>query len=336
LIKLLTGFVVGGVLGAGLVLGGFIGFGFVGGRDIQSGLRAFYTRPAGVTVDPDSVSSRNVGRVEWLGNLENYRLNEASGLARSTLERGVFFALNDSGNPPEIFAHNEAGDDLGVWAVEGADNDDWEALASYRQDGASYLVIGDTGDNFRWRQQLYLHIIAEPDVQASALDVRLPVLRTIRFTYPGGEKRDCEAIAVDGGFVYLVSKRVVPAEVFRVPLDATEPVVAEHVADLATLPQPEDIDLLEDPEFGDFRSTPTGLTFAGRRAVVVTYKHAYLYERRVGGNWAAAFTRMPERIVLPPGRQRESVELSADGKRLFVSEERYRGRGAAPIFRVRL
>src|SRR5205085_1640483 len=67
-------------------------------------------------------------------------LTESSGIVASRIHPGVYWTHNDSGNPPELFAVDERGRNLGVWRVSGASNVDWEDISS---DAAGHLIIGD-------------------------------------------------------------------------------------------------------------------------------------------------------------------------------------------------
>jgi hypothetical protein len=324
------------VVAALLPVGYFVGFGLVHGLDVGNGLRSFFARTEGETVDPALVPYLAVRSVEWLGDIEAKKLDEASGLDVSTRRDDLLWAINDSGNAPRLFALTPRGRHLGSWRVDLPELADWEALSTFRHRGASYLLIADTGDNFRWRRELNLYVLREPDLAELAKDTVLPVERHIVYSYPDGPQ-DVEAVAVDadGETVLLVSKRVVPATVYQVPLfPADGPVVAERIGALAKLPQPDERDRYENPERGKYRSMPTALDLHGDLALVVTYKDAYLYRRPTGGSWADTFGQIPERVALPRIGQQEAAAFSLDGKRFFTTTERFEGRDSAGIYSV--
>ena len=62
--------------------------------------------------------------------LRTPRLSEGSGITPSRRRPGVFWALNDSGDGPWLYATDSAGTDLGRIRVEGATTLDWEDLSS--------------------------------------------------------------------------------------------------------------------------------------------------------------------------------------------------------------
>ena len=319
----------------------FIGFGLWQGLDVGAGLASLVSGDAqGTTIDAAQVPFVHPRLVEWLGNLPDLDLSEASGIAASNLRDDVFWANNDSGNPHELFALDARGATLGRVQIDAERLGDWEDMTSFRLDGKPYLLIGDVGDNFRWRPVLELKVIEEPEVAGLREDSTAPLAWTIRFRYPEGH-HDCEALAVDEASerVLLVTKREIPAQVFEVPLradpDPGHVQVAAQVATLDTLPQPGERDELEDPDFGAYRSEPTAFSIVGDLAVVVTYGDAYLYRRSAGEAWGAALRRIPQRIALPSASQREAATLSKDGRWLYVTSERG-VRGDASLFRVDL
>ncbi len=317
----------------------FVGFGLWYGLDVGNALRSFLVEPTGTTIDPARVSYREVDSVRWLGNIDDLSLGEASGLDVSTRDPDVLWAINDSGNEPRLFALSPRGDNLGSWPVALPALGDWEDLSSFSVEGTSYLLIADVGDNFRWRRVLRLYILREPLLRELTDDTVLTAERTIQFSYPDGP-RDSEGVAVDSSTreILLLSKRVIPAEVYRLPLDAPgdRVVTAERIALLTGIPQPTERDLYESSAFGDKRSWPTALDIHGTRAVIVTLKDAYLFERLPGQSWGDAFSGVPQRIALPRVGQQEAAAFSSDGRQIYTTIERFEGTDAAGIYEVRL
>jgi hypothetical protein len=320
----------------------FVGFGLWRGLDVGAGLASFFREPEGTTIDAAKVPFVRPRSVEWLGNLMELDLSEASGIAASNRRDDVLWAHNDSGNPHELFAFDAHGLGLGRVRIDDSQLGDWEDMASFQLDGRPYLVVGDVGDNFLWRPVLELKVIEEPELSELPLrdGATAPVAWTIRFRYPDGH-RDCEALAVDEASerVLLVTKREIPAEVYEVPLrpdpDPKKIVVATRIAELDTIPQPGERDELEDPDYGAYRSEPTAFNLRGDLAAVVTYQDAYLFRRTAGEAWREALRRIPRRIALPYASQREAAAFSKDGRALYVTSERG-PRGDAALFRVDL
>jgi len=336
--RLAKALALGALLLAALPVLLFIGYGLWRGHDVIGAFHyAFASHP-----DPE-IEDREIPvhvplRVEWMGNLESLALDEASGLATSPRRDDLLWAHNDSGGAHDLFAFDLRGRDLGSVRIDDSRLGDWEDMASFELDGRSYLLVGDVGDNFHWRRVLELHVIEEPELPLQAS--RASPAWTIRFSYPDGA-RDCEALAVDVAAeqVLLLTKRGLPPELYRVPLragaDPDQVWVAERVAVLDSLPRPSARDLLIDPDFGLYRSQPTGFDLSADLAVVVTYGDAYVYPRRANEPWERVFERLPRRVELPHEFQREAGAMTPSGDALFVTTERDE-RGAAALFRIEL
>ncbi len=151
------------------------------------------------------------------GNFRHPRLTESSGVIASRRYPGVFWTLNDSGNPPEIFATDSTGRDLGVYTVTGAANYDWEAITRGPCGTGECIYIADTGDNDEIRRSVRLYRMPEPAVQAGGQGVTARA-EVLEVRYPDGP-HDVEAAVVDrAGAVLLVSKgRSRGVQAFRVP-----------------------------------------------------------------------------------------------------------------------
>ncbi len=140
-----------------------------------------------------------------LGYLENKELIELSGLAVSHKEKNLFWAINDSGNAPDIFALDANGRNLGKIRIENVKNTDWEAIASGPCEfGLSCLFIADIGDNRAIRDELQIHIFAEPKINS----LNLVPDKTLKFNIPN-LPHDAESLMVNpkNGEIYLIEKK---------------------------------------------------------------------------------------------------------------------------------
>jgi hypothetical protein len=263
-----------------------------------------------------------VGEPVIAGNLENPKISEASGLASSRLYPGLLWAINDGGDDPLLYAVGADGTDLGTFRVEGADNFDWEALASFRWQDTAYLLIADVGDNWEQRQTVTLYIVKEPAITATEIDKGgvVNIAWQIRFTYEDGPL-DCEAVAVDAvrQRVLLLSKRRLTPVLYELTLHPTDqdPIAMAHR--LTTVPHfnwPTAMDL-----------TPDGFS-----AAVLTYNNGYLFRRRQNEDWTSAFQRKPQRLRFDRLFQQEALSFGFYGKSVFVTSERM----PAPLVRIDL
>ena len=113
--------------------------------------------------------------------LSSQTLSEPSGLAASSHHADIFWTHDDSGGNPEIFAVNRDGKVLGVFKVEGAEANDWEAIATDRK---GKLYIGDFGNNRNTRRDLVIYQVREPRFARAFHPRTTKVERMVRFFYP--------------------------------------------------------------------------------------------------------------------------------------------------------
>jgi hypothetical protein len=250
------------------------------------------------------------------------RMGEISGLAASPRHADVLWVHNDGDHAAELYAVDTQGRLRATLQVEGARNVDWEDMAAFELDGRSWLLVADIGDNGGLRRELQLRVVEEP---ATLADQSVPIAWTVRFRWPDGP-RDCEAVAVDArqGVVYLVSKKRVPPELFRVPLRADGAVqVARRVGTLTGVEQPTPEDLKRNPVYGRYRSqiTAADLSPDGATLAVLNYRRVHLWSRGRGG-WQRAVARPPRVIEFPWIPQAEAMGFDRDGEGLWISSER--------------
>ena len=272
-----------------------------------------------LTKDPDPPE---IGEAVVAGNLENPEIREASGLASSRLYPGLLWVINDGGDDPHLYAVGVDGADLGTFRVEGAENYDWEALASFRWQDSAYLLIADVGDNWEQREAVTLYVVKEPVITATGIDNggAATVDWQIRFTFEDGPL-DCEAVAVDAAAqrVFLLSKRGFTPVLYELALQATDQnsvAVAHRLTEVPHFNWPTAMDI-----------SPDGLS-----AVVLTYNNGYIFRRRQNETWTGAFQRKPQRLRFDRLRQQEAVSFGFYGKSVFVTSERT----PAPLVRIDL
>jgi hypothetical protein len=256
------------------------------------------------------------------GRIGEVALSELSGLAVSRRLAGRWWGLNDSGNAPVLYALGPDGRSQGQVTVSNL-NTDWEDLARYEQDGQAYLAIADTGDNFSFRGQVSIWVLAEPALPADGI----ATTREIRFRYEDGP-RDCESLAADPlrGRFLLIDKGRKPAGLYELPMkftDGGELAVARRIADLPLIWEgPVSPALPAGVE--RYRGTPTAIDLSpdGRKLLILTYKHLAEFERRADEDWPQALARGPMRIVrLPRQRILEAAGYDADANSALIGGE---------------
>jgi len=320
-----------------VVVGLIWGIGYKANLDIFNGFKTailtltkndlVFIKPRGGVENPLRPS-----HVIWRGSVESESLKEASGLAQSRRSSSIFFAINDSGNPPQLFALRRDGKHLGSWDIDYGSGHDFEDLSAFSLMGEAFLLIADTGDNLNWRKMQSLLILKEPSLQTDGQ--RLKVVRRLRFSFLDGH-RDIESVAVDetGKAAYLVSKKRVPPELFRVSLEHEGHQTLQAIGSIENIPAPTKLDLGRRGHFGIYSSVPTALDFSNGSAIILTYKELYLFEKQVGENWTKVFAGVPHKIPLPQMYGLESATFAGSGKILLTGEREY-GRRASEIFEV--
>ncbi|HUH11670.1 MAG TPA: hypothetical protein VMK65_01115, partial [Longimicrobiales bacterium] len=236
-------------------------------------------------------------------------LHESSGAAFSRRDPSVLWSHNDSGGDPVLVAMDSTGAVLGRVRVRGAENRDWEDIASAPcgPEGGDCLWIADTGDNHGARARVTLYRIPEPEpgagVSASA--------EAFHAVYPGGP-RDAETLAVTPeGQPYLVTKgRYSGIAVFRYPLPLRPGATAElepvHAFTAGPVELPEQV-------------TGGAWTHDGRYLVLRTYTRVGAWRAQADGTLADA---LPGGVSLEPLQefQGEAMALRHDGVLAFTSE----------------
>lgn len=269
---------------------------------------------------------------EAMGLVTDGRIDEISGLAASRRHPGMYWAHNDSGGGDALHLIDARGRRQASVETPGVPNIDWEDMASFRLDGQDYLLVADTGDNGGIRQWLQLHVFEEPrDLSKPA-----KLAWSLRFRWPDGP-RDCEAVAVDAvrGEVLLISKKRVPAELFRVRLaDDGQDQVAERIGTLPGIEQPDETDFRDSPTYGRYRAQITGADLSpnGRVLAVLNYRSIHFLVRGPDGDWQPGLARKLPHLTLPWLPQAEAIAFSLDGRSLTVASEQL----PSPIIRFQI
>jgi hypothetical protein len=291
-------------------------------------------RNASPWVRPSDDVLRDVQRT---GQLSSKALREASGMVQSARDTGLFWALNDSGNEPRLFALEISGRVLGSVKVRGVRNRDWEALGLGPCPEGTCLYVGDVGDNGARRRSVMLHRLLEPVGPND--DVR--PIQSLEVRYADGP-HDVEAMYVGPDTsVWLVTKRPArsnggerPARVYRVPPDAWRTAAAAAAAgDSAPVPYTAAV-VDSVPVTPRRRASDDWITDASlsprlpdgtRRLVLLSYGAVHVLDADAGTGRPGALVA---RCALPiPERNAEAIAWMADGRLLVANE----GKGA-PLY----
>jgi len=264
------------------------------------------------------------------GTIQNHRIDEASGIARSQRYPDVFWVTNDDG-PSVLYALDSTGRDLGRVTIRDASNRDWEDLASFTLDGTPYLLVADIGDNDSERKDVRIYVVEEPE----AGDNKVDYAWRIEFSYPEGP-RDAEAVAVDtdNRRVLVLTKRDLPPLLYSLPLqpESDKRQTATRLGVIGSLPQPSHSDVEFAPKTDDWYWQPTGMDIsaAGSEAVILTYGGVFLFPRAEGEDWLQALQRQPRVLSRTRNRHAEAVTFDPAGRTVYITIEQRN----APLYRL--
>ena len=264
------------------------------------------------------VSDESPETAERYCRVNDWSINEASGMAMSGRFGGSLWLHNDSGDRPRLFLVAASGMTRAVLSLEGVNATDWEDMCAFRSGDDSWLLVADTGDNSAdrgtERPGCCLWLFREPDLKlppenAQPLQHSLRPEIELRFTWPGGA-RDCESVAVDVASqrILLCTKaKATAAEICSIPLDLKTAVqirTAETVCKLA-VPYATAMDISPD----------------GQRLAIVNPLSGLLFEKSVSQNWSDVFASTPQILTLPPRAQGETACFASDSQAILVGSE---------------
>jgi hypothetical protein len=258
-----------------------------------------------------------------IGRLRDPQLDEISGVVESTKNPDVLFVHNDSGDSPRIFAINRAGEILAELTLETVPKlvDAEDIAVGPGPGGASFLYLGDTGNNFAGgglgipRRKAVVYRIPEPTISSSARHLKLALYEAfpIVLTFPKGA-RNVEALFVDppSGELFIISKDP----------DGDSQVLAASPAQLAggggPLTWVGALHFGKPPLPGSTMPTSATTTKDGRTILVRTYSSVFLFPRAPGESVMSALSRAPQRYPSPREAQGEAIAF-VDGETAFVT-----------------
>jgi hypothetical protein len=266
----------------------------------------------------------------------DHRIQEASGLAASRVNPGLWWVHNDGPNsvepvPASIYALDARGTIVATVDLTGATNIDWEDIDEVTIGGVSSIWVADTGDNGKIRPNVQLYRIQEPAITAPGQTIAMTP-DVVTLDYPGGAAHNVETSFVDPatGDLYLVTKEVPPL-VFRAPAASLVPgTTVQLSASIATL------DAL------DYATNPAGrpaggdLTADGTLLAIKTLDRTFMWHRSPGQSIQAMLRQKPAgdciyddvatvqqgiTPALPDLGHGEAIAFTPDGRQLATIAE---------------
>ena len=143
------------------------------------------------------------------GKIQNDDINEASGIIASRKNPGIIWTHNDGGGKNRIFGFDYHGDHvIEIW-LDNCDLIDCEDIAIMNIDGKDFILLGDIGDNKAKRDEIYLYLIPEMEIDPDIPDqsISMANIQKITLQYPDGN-RDSEAFVVlPDNKIMIITKR---------------------------------------------------------------------------------------------------------------------------------
>ncbi len=268
---------------------------------------------------------------EWsapvkVGALDQFVVNEASGLALSRQFPGRAYHVNDSGDGPFFYTTDLSGQNTQRVSFAQTPPTDVEDIAVGPCADGQCVFVADIGDNARARPHLTLWITPEEKIFPAE-----PAARAVTLAYPDGP-HDAESIAVHPvtGDLYLFTKEVnwteeksFPGRFYRAPRAA----LAQP--GIVTLEFLGEIDLpffLPDHPYDGQIATSMDISPDGTRLLILNYQNAVEVEfsRLRGPIDSRAWVSGVDYRVIPWIRntsQQEAVAYALDGKSFFYTSE---------------
>ncbi len=248
-----------------------------------------------------------------LGNTDQ-RLKEASGLVASIANPGMLWALNDSGNPPEVFLIDQHAKTRLVCTLFHARNRDWEDIAIGAGPDAAkkYIYVADIGDNWAQYELKYIYRFEEPTV-GTQNEITITRFDTLILKMPDG-KRDTETILIDPFTtdLFLISKREDSVRLYT----AHFPFSLDTIALRKVMQLP-------------FTKIVAGsISPDGTEILLKDYERVYYWKRSASESLPEVFKKKP--IWLPYERepQGEAIAWSLSGNEFYTLSEGSMGNSA--------
>jgi len=246
-------------------------------------------------------------RARITGHVRSAAASELSGLVLSRTQPRVLWTHNDSGDRASLLAITPNGRVLADLAVTGAEQQDWEDIAT----AGGQLFVGDIGDNTASRPGVSVYRVPEPRLDAPAQAASVPATR-LDLRYPDGA-RDAEALLRDPSSAALVI--------------VTKSFGGDGGVYVAKSPAAGTTTMLRRAgtlALGAGQAVTAGDVSAdGRTVVLRTYDRAYVWRRRGGEPLARVLLRRPcaARANLLREGQGETLALARDGRSFLTVPE---------------
>jgi hypothetical protein len=244
-----------------------------------------------------------------LSEVKSKKLKEVSGIASSVTNAGMLWALNDSGNEPEIYLIDKDLNIVYTCRLAGIKNRDWEDISVGPGPDAdqSYIYIGDIGDNESVYPYKYIYRLPEPSVASGHRDTTVAAVDRIVFKLADAIK-DTESLMIDHKTkdLYVVSKREDPVYVYtlKYPYSTTDTLTASTTV---SLPYASIVSADYQSRSGD--------------VLMKNYDHIFYWENSKGEDLMTLLQKRPVEVPYEPEPQGESIAWATDGSGFYTISE---------------
>jgi len=241
-----------------------------------------------------------------LGKVDG-RLREVSGLAASIANPGMLWAINDSGNPAEVFLIDEQAQTKMICKLVNGVNRDWEdiAIGAGPDSTRNYVYVADIGDNWGHHEFKYIYRFAEPTLTTQK-EIDIDQFEKFVLKMPDGA-RDAETILIDPNDhnFYLISKREDSVGLYLAAYPFAKDTV--ELQKISTLP---------------FSKIVAGsITRDGTEVLLKDYDRIYYWKRTAHEKLSDVLKRKSEWLPYERERQGEAITWSNSGDKFFTLSE---------------
>ena len=248
------------------------------------------------------------------------QMDETSGLVASSINPGIYYAHNDSGDTSRFFAITPDGKlkstiyftgDKNMRLLGVVDCEDI-AVGPGPIKGKSYVYIGDIGDNNSHRDHITIYRMEEQKAWLrDSLTHATPV--PLHLKYPDGA-RDAEAMAVDPveKLLYIVTKRGDSVGVYTAPLKykANDTVTLTFRTKLY---------------FKGFKPfkwiTAADISADGEQVLIKSYEKVYYWQRSANEPIWQTVKKTPRELPYKQEKQGEAIAFTPDGRGYYTTSE---------------
>jgi len=256
--------------------------------------------------------------IDVTGHLLDKQMDEISGIAASGIFNGIFYVHNDSGDTSRVFAitadgklrntiyyNGDPSEKLAVADVEDI------AVGPGPDAGASYIYMGDIGDNNSRRKNITIYRI--PEQKSWKDSVIHTAAAPLHLTYPDGPK-DAETLMLDpiGKILCIVSKRQDTVGIYTTPLyykpGETKVLTLRGKLHFNGFPPLKWI-------------TAGDISRDGHQILLKNYQKVYYWARTGNEPIWQTMMRPGRELSYQPEKQGEAIGFTKDGKSYYTTSE---------------